>query len=86
MIAGTAYHEAAKHITGMEGFAMKNDDQRDDRLIKDKWFDDYCFYKLVIEDEQEPRHQHTDSDAGCGFVVAGTLIAMIILDAILKAL
>ena len=70
----------------MEGFAMKNNDQRDDKLIKDQWFDDDCFYHLVIEGENENQRQPTGNNAGCGFVVAGVLIAMIIIDVILKAM
>ena len=70
----------------MEGFAMKNNDQRDNKLIEDQWFDDDCFYHLVIEGEKENRRQPTGNNAGCGFVVAGVLIALIIIDAILKAM
>ena len=61
-------------------------DHKDDKFIKDRWFDDYCFYKLVIEDEQKTPHQTTSNDVGCGFVTMGVLIVMIIIDSILKAL
>ena len=61
-------------------------DHKDDKFIKDKWFDDYCFYKLVIEDEQKTQHQATGNDIGCGFVAMGILIVMIIIDSIFKAL
>ena len=63
---------------------MRN--QKDDKFIKDEWFDDYCFYKLVIEDEKKTQHRATSDDAGCGFVAMGVLIVMIIIDSILKAL
>ena len=65
---------------------MKNNDQRDDKFIKDQWFDDYCFYKLVIEDDQNTPRQHTSNGPGCGYVVIGTLIVMIIIDSILRVM
>ena len=60
-------------------------DNKDDKFIKDKWFDDYCFYKLVVEEESKPSSSSAEN-TGCGTIAIVLLFAFLIINEVSKIL
>ena len=61
---------------------MKDRNQNDNKFIKDQWFDDYCFYKLVIEEENNPTP--SENPTGCGYTLMGVLLFLMFFFEIIK--
>ena len=56
------------------------DHKDEDKFIKDKWFDDYCFYKLVIEEKGSKPAGSSAENTGCGIVAVVLLVAFLIIN------
>ena len=64
---------------------MRNRNQKDNRFIKDQWFDDYCFYKLVI-DEKDKHTSPSAGNNGCAYAVIVVILFLMLVSEIAKAL
>ena len=64
---------------------MQNRDRKDNKFIKDKWFDDYCFYKLVIEEEEEKQPTSSKDPSGCGYTLMAIILFLMFFFEIIEA-
>lgn len=64
---------------------MRNHNQNDDdKFIKDQWFDDYCFHKLVIEEENHP--SSASKNGGCSTTAIAIFLIIALIIEIINAL